>query len=179
VIGVYVLGVESIEPGYYILVRDLSILDNLKWITKSRSFEWKQPHTSLPLYQLCIAQKSDVAEAASTASCSQLIAKTGVVVFSFFGQTNKIMLTNGPNSAHYYRYLHWEAGYLGQLLYIEAEAQKLRATGIGCYLDDKALNDFGLITENMDFHNFYHFTIGCFQPDSRYPTYNYEYNILS
>jgi len=116
----------------------------------------------------------------------QKIAKTGCFVFSLFGQLNKSLSSNPPQ---YYRYFHWEAGYLGQLLYIEAEAQDLRSTGMGCYLDDKALADFGLLTDKQDFHNFYHFTIGLFNisldkflgfpdADERYPPYTYEYDIF-
>ncbi len=34
-----------------------------------------------------------------------------------------------------WRYLHWEAGATGQVLYLEAEALSLSATGIGCFFD--------------------------------------------
>ncbi|MDH3347280.1 MAG: hypothetical protein OEM02_04155 [Desulfobulbaceae bacterium] len=34
------------------------------------------------------------------------------------------------------RLLTWECGLIGQLLYLEAEATEIRATGIGCYFDD-------------------------------------------
>jgi hypothetical protein len=38
--------------------------------------------------------------------------------------------------AWWYRRLFWEAGVLGQALYLGAEAIGIRATGIGCYFDD-------------------------------------------
>ena len=38
--------------------------------------------------------------------------------------------------AGFYRNLFWEAGLVGQVLYLEAEAASIRSTGIGCYFDD-------------------------------------------
>jgi len=38
--------------------------------------------------------------------------------------------------AGFYRNLFWEAGLVGQVLYLEAEEAGIRATGIGCYFDD-------------------------------------------
>ena len=35
-----------------------------------------------------------------------------------------------------YRELYWECGVVGQVLYLEAEAAGIRATGIGCFFDD-------------------------------------------
>ena len=39
----------------------------------------------------------------------------------------------GPS---FYRHLFWESGMVGQVLYLEAEAAGVRATGIGCFYDD-------------------------------------------
>ena len=36
----------------------------------------------------------------------------------------------------FYRHLFWESGFVGQMLYLEAEAAGARATGIGCFYDD-------------------------------------------
>ena len=36
----------------------------------------------------------------------------------------------------FYPRLFWEAGVIGQVLYLEAEAAGIRSTGIGCYFDD-------------------------------------------
>ncbi len=43
-----------------------------------------------------------------------------------------------------YRQLHWEAGLLGHVLYLEAEALGLRGTGIGCFFDDALHEAIGL-----------------------------------
>lgn len=57
-----------------------------------------------------------------------------------------------------YRQLHWEAGLLGQVLYLEAEAAGLRRTGIGCYFDDVCYRLLGL--QGTMFQSLYHFTVG-------------------
>lgn len=38
-----------------------------------------------------------------------------------------------------YPRLFWESGVLGQLLYLEAHAVGISATGIGCYFDDAGM----------------------------------------
>jgi hypothetical protein len=40
--------------------------------------------------------------------------------------------------------LFWETGVLGQLLYLEAHAVGISATGIGCYFDDPGTDFFFL-----------------------------------
>ena len=57
-----------------------------------------------------------------------------------------------------YRQLHWEAGLLGHVLYLEAEAAGLRATGIGCFFDDAFHELLGL--RDRTFQSLYHFTVG-------------------
>ena len=57
-----------------------------------------------------------------------------------------------------YRQLHWEAGLLGHILYLEAEAAGLRGTGIGCYFDDACTACSGIT--GTQFQSLYHFTVG-------------------
>jgi hypothetical protein len=44
----------------------------------------------------------------------------------------------------FYRRLFWECGMIGQILYLEAEAAGLRATGIGCFYDDPTHHLLGI-----------------------------------
>ena len=67
-----------------------------------------------------------------------------------------------------YRRLHWEAGLLGQVLYLEAEAAGFRGTGIGCFFDDDLHRLVGL--EGRAFQSIYHFTVGRPVPDTRIVT---------
>jgi len=57
-----------------------------------------------------------------------------------------------------YRQLHREAGMLGHALYLQAEAEGLRGTGIGCFLDDEVHSLLGL--SDARFQTLYHFAIG-------------------
>ena len=74
-------------------------------------------------------------------------------------------LEEGP---WWYRRLFWEAGVLGQVLYMEAEAAGVRGTGIGCYFDDVVHETLGL--EGSRFRDLYHFTIGGPVDDPRLAT---------
>ena len=67
--------------------------------------------------------------------------------------------------AWFYRNLFWEAGLIGQVLYLEAEAASARSTGIGCFFDD-AVHDVLGLTDNQ-FQSLYHFTVGIPVEDRR------------
>ena len=67
-----------------------------------------------------------------------------------------------------WRRLHWEAGLIGQVLYLEAEAAGLRSTGIGCFFDDEVLGVLGLETgRRASWQVVYHFTVGQAVEDER------------
>ncbi|MCH8147584.1 MAG: hypothetical protein IH987_06250, partial [Planctomycetes bacterium] len=68
----------------------------------------------------------------------------------------------------YYRRLFWEAGMIGQVLYLEAEAAGVRSTGIGCYFDDPVHDVLGL--DGMAYQSLYHFTVGGAVEDTRLTT---------
>jgi nitroreductase len=68
-----------------------------------------------------------------------------------------------------YRYLFWESGMIGQVLYLEAEAHGVRGTGIGCFFDDAVHQILGLETDR--YQSLYHFTVGCPLEDARLTTY--------
>jgi hypothetical protein len=74
-------------------------------------------------------------------------------------------LDEGP---WWYRRLHWEAGVLGQALYLEAEAAGVRGTGIGCFFDDVVHETLGLADDR--FRDLYHFTVGGALEDRRLTT---------
>jgi hypothetical protein len=71
--------------------------------------------------------------------------------------------------APFYRRLHWEAGAIGQVLYLEAEAAGLRGTGIGCFFDDAMLDAVGIPRES-GWKTLYHFTVGGPVDDERLRT---------
>jgi hypothetical protein len=55
--------------------------------------------------------------------------------------------------------MYWEAGLLGHMLYLEAEAAGIRATGIGCYYDD-AVHDVLGIVRGKKLQSMYHLAVG-------------------
>lgn len=67
-----------------------------------------------------------------------------------------------------YRRIHWEAGMIGQVLYLDAEAHGLRGTGMGCFFDDVTHELIGL-TDNT-FQDIYHFSVGRPFEDKRITT---------
>ena len=72
------------------------------------------------------------------------------------------------DGAHCYPRLFWEAGLLGQVLYLEAEAAGVRGTGIGCFFDDPVHEIVGI--KERSFQSLYHFTIGGPVEDGRLMT---------
>jgi len=65
----------------------------------------------------------------------------------------------------HYRQGYWEAGMLGQVMYMEAEASELRGTGIGCYFDDAIHQILGIQDERWQC--LYQFTLGGALNDMR------------
>lgn len=68
----------------------------------------------------------------------------------------------------FYRRLHWETGLIGQVLYLEAGACGVQATGIGCFFDDEMHNLLKL--RGSELQTLYHFTVGQGIEDTRLRT---------
>jgi hypothetical protein len=105
----------------------------------------------LPLYQLTVA---DARDAARVIACHQDIAADSCFAVGFLTEFA------GPlqSAPWVYRELFWETGLLGQILYLEAEAAGMRATGIGCFFDDALHRLLGL--DGLAWQSLYHFTVG-------------------
>jgi hypothetical protein len=114
----------------------------------------------LPLLQLKIG---DARGAARRLFCNQAIASDccfGLAMLAEFDSVERNPWT--------YRRLHWEAGLIGQALYMEAERFGLRGTGVGCFFDDETHAFIGLTSQN--FQTLYHFTLGAPLTDKRIAT---------
>ena len=160
---VFVHRVEGLEPGVYALPRSTAAADALRKAMRD-DFEWKTlrgapPH--LPLVRLLPANCKAIAK---TISCHQAIASDGCFSLSMLGEFEPAV----QESPWHYRRLHWEAGLIGQVLYLEAEAAGLRGTGIGCYFDDGLHSLLGITTTQLQ--ALYHFTIGNPVADTRIMT---------
>ncbi|MCC7203153.1 MAG: SagB/ThcOx family dehydrogenase [Nitrospirae bacterium] len=184
---IFVHRVTGLEPGLYFLFRNnmqvnslpplekggkggfeklLSVEEEIsQFMGKCRSdFLWEKvqevPDT-LPLYLL---RKGDYRQEAAYISCDQEIAGDGAFSIGMLARFRD----NIENEPHSYRRLFWEAGMIGQVLYLEAEAHAMRGTGIGCYYDDLVHELLGL-TDNT-YQDIYHFTVGKALEDTRITT---------
>ena len=153
-LGLFVHRVEGLAPGLYALPRDPHRVEVLKRVMR-REFRWQRVPTcpaGLPLYLL---QEGDCRALAATVSCRQDIAGDGAFSLGMIADYTDSLGTYG---AAFYRALFWEAGMVGQVLYLEAEEAAIRATGIGCYFDDPVHEVFGIASR--DWQSFYHFAVG-------------------
>jgi len=116
----------------------------------------------LPLFLL---QAADMQPLAAHLSCGQAIAADGAFSLAMIAEFESLLARAGP---WFYRRLLWETGVIGQLLYLEAEAAGLRATGIGCFFDDPVHQVLGL--RDTAFQSLYHFAVGGPLADPRLET---------
>ena len=161
----FVHHVEGIESGLYLFLRNDEVKSTFQTHLK-QDFEWLKPISCpahLPLFRLV---SGDAREAAKTLSCHQEIARDGVLSFGLVAEYE----SNLADKPWVYRQLFWEAGMLGQILYLEAESIHLRGTGIGCYFDDGVHELIGLVEDDHTFQSLYHFTIGKALFDNRLQT---------
>ncbi len=156
----FVHQVAGMAPGLYCLCRAPDDLAKLKSALHP-DFEWRAVNDGLPLFCL---MEDDVRADAIQASCHQEIA--GLSAFSV-GMLAWFQEPVASNPA-VYRHLFRECGMIGQVLYLEAEAQGARGTGIGCFFDDVVHELAGLRDKRLQ--SLYHFTVGAPITDHRIAT---------
>lgn len=159
----FVHRVDGLAPGLYALARHPGITQTLR-DRMSADFAWQTPDNApahLPLFRLL---PGDFRAPAKTACCHQAIAGESCFAMSMLSEFEALVKADPWR----YRQLHWEAGLVGQVLYLEAEATGLRATGIGCYFDDAMHDLLGL--KDARFQALYHFTVGNPLTDERIST---------
>lgn len=167
--GIFVHRVRGLEPGLYAFERSESVHKRLR-AAMHDDFLWARPKSCPEHLRLFLLMDLDLRNAAQTVSCHQDIAADGAfslgMIADYFEPIHK-------EGAHVYRRLFWEAGVLGQVLYLEAEAASapatpIRATGIGCYFDDAFHELCGF--KGDAFQSLYHFTVGAPVDDPRLTT---------
>jgi SagB-type dehydrogenase family enzyme len=159
----FVHRVDGLAPGLYALPRHPGMTQTLR-DSMTPDFEWLTPENvpaHLPLVRLL---QGDFRAPAKTACCHQAIAGESCFAMSMLSEFEPLVKADPWR----YRQLHWEAGLIGQVLYLEAEAAGLRATGIGCYFDDAMHELLGL--KDARFQALYHFTVGNPVTDERIST---------
>ncbi|KAL2652087.1 hypothetical protein R1flu_020215 [Riccia fluitans] len=152
--AIFVHRVVDLPQGLYFLMRNAAHEQSLKQAC-SEKFHWEKPEgcpPALPLYRLLTG---DARILAARLSCNQDIAGNSFFSLGMISRFQPVLEEKGP---WMYPRLFWEAGLLGHVLYLEATAMGVSATGIGCYFDDAVHELLGL--EDKDYQSLYHFTVG-------------------
>ena len=163
-LALFVHRVDGLPPGLYALVRDAHRLDALKTATRAE-FEWRPVDGAPPGLPLYLLIAGDCRALAARVSCGQAIAADGAFSAGMIADYLDALATEGASA---YRRMFWEAGAIGQVLYLESEAAGVRATGIGCFFDDPVHELLGFTSR--DWQSLYHFTVGGPVEDTRLST---------
>ena len=102
-----------------------------------------------------LVRSGDQRVMAAGLSLGQSMAGNACVAFSMIADIDRAVRSHGDRG---YRYVHFEAGAIGQRLYIAAEALGLRATGIGAFFDDEVHRYLDLSSAQGQV--VYHFAVG-------------------
>ena len=154
----FVHRVEGLTPGLYLQVRDPGRLAELR-AQLNPQFDWQAPGDNelqtqfeqLGFYHLVSANAQ---AAARKYACHQDIASHSAFAVAMLAPLHEAI----SEAPWQYRQLYWEAGMLGQVMYLEAEASDLRGTGIGCFFDDAIHQILGIQDERWQC--LYQFTVG-------------------
>jgi SagB-type dehydrogenase family enzyme len=153
-LALFVHRVEGLPRGLYWLDRDLASPGSCRTLLRP-DFDWQRPTgcpAAVPLYRL---REGDFGEVAEEICCRQSIAADGAYAVAMVAVMERRLHEHGP---WFYRRLFWECGLIGQILYLEAEAAGVRATGIGCFFDDPMHQLLGISDHRCQ--SLYHFTVG-------------------
>jgi hypothetical protein len=163
-LALFVHLVDGLAPGLYMLVRNPAKVGSLRQ-AMHQQFAWTSPPGcphDLPLFLL---EEGDARQLAAKVSCGQDIAGDSAFSLGMIAEFESSLRRHGP---WFYRRLFWETGVIGQVLYLEAEATGVRATGIGCFFDDPVHQVMGF--NDAMFQSLYHFTTGGHVEDTRLTT---------
>ncbi|HEY8212971.1 MAG TPA: SagB/ThcOx family dehydrogenase, partial [Methylocystis sp.] len=157
----FVNRVDGLEPGLYLLQRDAEAVARLREMSALALLWTPMEIGPLKLFRL---RRGAVEREASMNACRQAIAGKGCFSIAMIADFDRTLREDGDFG---YRRLHWEAGAIGQALYLWASAIGLSGTGIGCFFDDEIHAMLGLSPEQYAFQDVYHFTVGAALEDAR------------
>jgi hypothetical protein len=158
--------VDGLAPGAYLLARSDEGNDLLRR-SLPNELELSPVHgapADAPL--LLVSENPALAGTLRTLNCHQALGSDAILGFALLAEFNPL-----PDAAAY-RQRFQEAGLIGQVLYLEAEALGLRGTGIGCFFDDGLHQLLGLPepAASAPLQSVYHFTVGLPIVDGRITT---------
>ncbi len=163
-LAIFVHRVRNLLPGLYLLVREPAAEALLRKAVAGK-FCWDKAEGSAPELHLYRLQPGDFREQARLVSCHQEIAGDGAFSLGMLAEFETTLTDCG---AWFYKRLFWETGVIGQVLYLDAEASAVRATGIGCFFDDLMHRILGIGDRRLQ--SLYHFTVGGPVEDPRLRT---------
>lgn len=158
--------VDGLAPGAYLLPRSDVGSELLHRTLPSALTLSPVPDAPLDAPLLLLSDNPALAGTLRTLNCHQALGSDAILGFALLAEFNPL-----PEAATYRR-LFQEAGLMGQVLYLEAEALGLRGTGIGCYFDDALHQLIGLPepAASAPLQSVYHFTVGMPLADARIAT---------
>ncbi|OSM06926.1 hypothetical protein MAIT1_00189 [Magnetofaba australis IT-1] len=163
----FVHRVRGLPAGLYALPRsesgEMALRESMR-----ETFAWVKPDTCPESLNLYLLAAGDLREHAKVISCSQDIASDSAFSLGMLAEFDSGLEPGSHGGPHGYRQMYWEAGMLGQALYLGAEAEGVNGTGIGCFLDD-LLHEI-LTLEGTRMQSLYHFTVGGGLEDDRLTT---------
>jgi SagB-type dehydrogenase family enzyme len=160
-LALFVHRVQEITPGIYAYARSPDAVPDLTRQMRGE-FLWEPVDGVEGLFLLAPV---DTRATANRLSCNQDIAEDGFFSLGMLARFEAPLRSEGE---WFYRRLFWEAGMIGQVLYLEAEAAGARATGIGCFFDDPVHALLGL--SGHAWQSLYHFSMGLPLDDERLTT---------
>jgi SagB-type dehydrogenase family enzyme len=113
--------------------------------------------------RLELLKSGDQRVIAAALSLGQDLAGNSCVTFSMIGDLERAAAKYGDRG---YRYVHFQAGAVGQRLYLAAESLGFQSTGIGAFFDD-AVHDYLDIPRESGRQVVYHFACGYAVEDNR------------
>lgn len=150
----FVNRVKDLLPGLYIFLRKTEEKERFKTAIRP-DFLWEKPKDCPSNLEFYLLMEETLDYFAAQLSCAQRKAADACFTACMLSEFEEPLNRFG---AWIYPYLFWECGILGQLLYLEAEANGLRSCGIGCFFDDPLHEAIGL--KGFEYQDLYHFAVG-------------------
>ncbi|MFM2059384.1 MAG: hypothetical protein RLY71_3769 [Pseudomonadota bacterium] len=181
--------IDGLPPGAYLLLRRAdaepllrrALAPELDWTPVALPAADAANGGPGPIRLLHLADNPALAGTLRTIDCHQALGSDALAAFALLAEFDAVLGADPDGPADttadaatrvvapwLYRRLFVEAGLLGQVLYMEAEAAGLAGTGIGCYFDDTLHQLVGL--QGTALQSIYHFTIGVAVTDGRIST---------
>ncbi|MDR3369529.1 nitroreductase family protein [Rhodoferax sp.] len=158
--------VDGLAPGAYLLPRSAAGADLLRQTLPAALDLSPVADAPADAPLLLLSENPALAGTLRTLNCHQALGSDAILGFALLAEFNPL-----PDAAAY-RQRFQEAGLIGQVLYLEAEALGLAGTGIGCFFDDALHELIGLPqpAASAPLQSVYHFTIGAPVLDDRITT---------